>query len=284
MRALQLWRAHDPARRLLHETGVLWMFGDDDSFGHESARVLRENGARLDLLTSSEASRRYPQIDFDGIRSVFFEPDAGYLCARRALRGRRAASGGGRCRIPPGRCRQPGLRETGRRSPRLPLEDGTLLEADVFVFACGPWLASLFPDVVGGNITATRQDVFYFGAPAGDARFTEPALPVWMDFAAGSRSGQIYGIPAAGSSGFKIADDAPGPVIDPTSGDAARERGWDCPGPRISVPAVPCTRRRASCRLGSLSVREHAGRPFHRRPPPGRVERLDCWRRLRPWL
>jgi len=40
---------------------------------------------------------------------------------------------------------------------------------------------------------------------------------VWMDFAAGSKSGQIYGIP--GSSGFKVADDAPGPPIDPTSGE-----------------------------------------------------------------
>ncbi len=101
----------------------------------------------------------------------------------------------------------------------LSLEDGTLVEADAFVFACGPWLATLFPDVVGANVSATRQEVFYFGTPAGDARFTAPTLPVWMDFAVGSRSGQIYGIPAAASSGFKVADDAPGPEIDPTGGD-----------------------------------------------------------------
>jgi glycine/D-amino acid oxidase-like deaminating enzyme len=97
------------------------------------------------------------------------------------------------------------------------LGDGTRLEADAFVFACGPWLPSLFPDVVGTNLTATRQEVFYFGTPAGDARFRGPDLPVWMDFAAGSRSGQIYGIP--GSAGFKVADDAPGPVMDPTTGE-----------------------------------------------------------------
>ena len=55
------------------------------------------------------------------------------------------------------------------------LRDGTRIEADAFVFACGPWLPSLFPDVVGANVRATRQDVFYFGPPAGDTGFSAPA-------------------------------------------------------------------------------------------------------------
>ena len=92
LRALELWRAHDPERRLLHETGVLWMFGDDDSFGHTSAAVLSDHGARLDRSPLADASRRYPQIDFDDIRSVFFEPDAGYLLARRACEVGRVSS------------------------------------------------------------------------------------------------------------------------------------------------------------------------------------------------
>jgi glycine/D-amino acid oxidase-like deaminating enzyme len=216
LRALELWRAHDPTRRLLHETGVLWMFGDDDSFGHASARVLRDHGASLDLLTRTEASKRFPQINLDGIRSVFVEPAAGYVFARRACEevvGTLIAEGGN--------YRQAAVTGplAGLAAPlsRVALSDGTELAADAFVFACGPWLSSLFPDAVGAHISATRQEVFYFGTPAGDARFRAPGLPVWMDFAAGSRSGQIYGIP--GASGFKVADDAPGPAIDPTTGD-----------------------------------------------------------------
>ena len=218
LRALELWRVHDPGRRLLHETGVLWMFGDDDSFGHASARVLRDCGASLDRLALGDASRRYPQINFDGIRSVFVEPAAGYLFARRACEDVVAnlIAEGGEYRqavvVGP-------IVVDGTAMTRVVLGDGTYLEADAFVFACGPWLASLFPDVVGASIVSTRQEVFYFGTPAGDARFTEPELPVWMDFAAGSRSGQIYGIPDTGSSGFKVADDASGPAIDPTTGD-----------------------------------------------------------------
>jgi glycine/D-amino acid oxidase-like deaminating enzyme len=224
LRALELWRAHDPGRRLLHETGVLWMFGDDDSFGDASARVLRDHGASLDLLTLGDASRRYPQINFDGIRSVFVEPAAGYLFARRACEDVVAhliAEGG--------EYRQAAVVAPvvvkGTEMTRVVLHDGSRLVADAFVFACGPWLPSLFPDVVGANIAATRQEVFYFGTPAGDARFTGPGLPVWMDFAAGSRSGQIYGIPGTGSSGFKVADDASGPAIDPTAGDRAASAG-----------------------------------------------------------
>ena len=220
LRALELWRAHDPGRRLLHETGVLWMFGDDDSFGHASARgAARQRRPARRCSPLAEASRRYPQIDFDGIRSVFFEPDAGYLFARRACED--VVEQSGRPRAGNTGWAPPSARssvEGGTRSTR-PLHDGTVLEADAFVFACGPWLSTFFPDVVGANVSATRQEVFYFGTPAGDARFTEPHLPVWMDFAVGSRSGQIYGIPAAGSSGFKVADDAPGPPIDPTSGE-----------------------------------------------------------------
>ena len=84
LRALELWRDFDRRRELLRETGVLWMFGEDDSFGHESAAVLAAHGASLDPLSLTEAAARYRQVSFDGVRSVFFERDAGYLFARRA--------------------------------------------------------------------------------------------------------------------------------------------------------------------------------------------------------
>ena len=218
LRALELWRAHDSRRRLLHETGVLWLFGEDDGYGRASAQVLRDHGARFDVLTLTEAARRYPQIAFDGVRSVFWEPDAGYLLARRACEDvvEHLIDAGGEYRR--ASATAPLVLE-GRRLERLPLEGGSSLDADVFVFACGPWLPTVFPEVVGSRIATPRQEVVYFGPPAGDSRFTVRDLPVWMDFAAGSRAGQIYGVPAAGASGFKVADDAPGSPIDPTSGE-----------------------------------------------------------------
>ena len=50
-----------------------------------------------------------------------------------------------------------------------------------FVFACGPWMGKLFPQTIGANLQATKQDVFFFGTPAGDRRFNEDQLPVWAD-------------------------------------------------------------------------------------------------------
>ena len=67
-------------------------------------------------------------------------------------------------------------------TPRgLALSDGSHLKADIYVFACGPWLGKLFPQTIGDLIQPTKQDIFFFGTPAGDDRFTDRHLPVWGD-------------------------------------------------------------------------------------------------------
>ncbi|MGQ0540195.1 MAG: FAD-dependent oxidoreductase, partial [Gemmatimonadaceae bacterium] len=100
-----------------------------------------------------------------------------------------------------------------QRLSHVVLSDGARREADVFVFACGPWLGALFPDILGRRIRATRQDVLYFGTPAGDRRFDVGSMPAWVNF--GERL--IYGIPGNERRGFKIADDTSGAEVDPTS-------------------------------------------------------------------
>jgi glycine/D-amino acid oxidase-like deaminating enzyme len=216
MRALELWRAHDERfrSRLFHETGVLWMFGADDGFGRASAQVLSDHGAPLEALTRAEAGRRYPQIQFDGVSSILFEPEAGYLHARRACRDvvDILCAEGGEYR--PGSVALPVPLGTDSLRQVL-LNDGSGIDADAFVFACGPWLPVMFPDILGDVLTATRQEVYYFGPPAGTVAFSDGRLPVWIDMTAR----QIYGIPAHGSSGFKVADDTTGPAIDPTDID-----------------------------------------------------------------
>ena len=89
---------------------------------------------------------------------------------------------------------------------------GQSIKADIYVFAPGPWLGKVFP-FLAESITPTRQEVFFFGSPAGDLRFNEEHLPTWMD--GGNR--QFFGVPGNHWRGFKIADDARGPVIDPST-------------------------------------------------------------------
>jgi glycine/D-amino acid oxidase-like deaminating enzyme len=213
-RALRLWREAEREwnRRLYVPTGALWMFGDDDAFARESEAAMRSEGLPFERPSLEDARRRWPQIDFAGVRSLMFEREAGYLLARQSCGAvvERAQAAGAVYRL--GAARPV---EAIRTLGRLPLGSGDSIAGDAFVFACGPWLGQLFPDVVGTRIKPTRQETFYFGPPAGDTRFDEPALPVWVDF--GERL--FYGVPGNAHRGFKIADDSHGPAFDPTSGE-----------------------------------------------------------------
>jgi len=216
-RALHRWRAfeRDSGQRLLRRTGVLWTFDSTRPFGRASEVVLARAGIPVETFSPSEAARRYPQIDFTGVDNVLLEPDAGYLLARRACEevAVRVEALGGACRL--AAVRSPVDVSHGRLAT-IPLHDGTTIDGDAWVFACGAWLGQLFPDVIGRRIVATRQEVHYFGPPAGDQRFTEAELPAWIDVGA---TMQVYGIPGNAYRGFKIAADAAGPFLDPTSAD-----------------------------------------------------------------
>jgi sarcosine oxidase len=214
-RAYELWEELDAATddHLYVETGALWMHRGDDAYVRSSLPILKELGFIVDQLTIADAARRYPQIDFHGVQSIWFERRAGALSARRACMAVRDAfvKAGGTYRtayVEPGAVANNAL-------PALQLADGSRIEADAFVFACGPWLGKLFPEVLGDAIHPSRQEVFYFGAPRGSERYLPSRLPVWIDF--GERI--IYGVPDVEGRGFKLADDTRGEPIDPTSTD-----------------------------------------------------------------
>jgi glycine/D-amino acid oxidase-like deaminating enzyme len=214
-RSFDAWREAERrwGVRLYHPTGTLWMCSGGDGYVRASLPLLAEAGLPVAEIGLDEARQRFSQIDFAGIRSVFFEETAGYLMARRACRAVAEAlvTAGGEIRLAAVR---PGRIAAGRME-RAELSDGTVLAADAWVFACGPWLGSLFPEAVGDRVRPTRQEVFFFGTPAGDPRFREGTLPVWMEL--GERT--FYGIPGNDDRGFKIADDSRGEPFDPTWGD-----------------------------------------------------------------
>jgi len=96
------------------------------------------------------------------------------------------------------------------------LASGETIAGDRFVFAAGPWLPKLFPDVIGARIRPTRQEVFYFAPPAGDRRFLPGAMPGWADFNGGD---VFYGFPDLESRGVKFAHDTHGVAVDPDTQD-----------------------------------------------------------------
>ena len=176
-RALHLWREFERewGREFFIRTGALWMFQGDDAFARHSVEAMSAEGLPAERPTLADARRRWPQIDLDGIRSLMFEPEAGYLLARQSCAHvvERARALGAEYRLAAGRPPAP----KGHVSS-IPIEGGASLAADAFVYACGPWLGQLFPDVVGHRVRSTRQETFYLGPPAGEPRFNERRLPL----------------------------------------------------------------------------------------------------------
>ena len=215
VRALALWKEHAAAwdDRLFTETGALWMAGDEDDFAKQAVPILRDRGVAFEELDGDEMGRRFPQIRPDGITYALHEKGAGFLAARRGCRrvlDAFLAEGGAyrEARAEPGSTR-------GGRMREVSLSDGSRLEADVFVFAGGPWLAELFPGFNPPLVAPTRQEILYFGTPPGRPDLTETGLPVWVE--TGERF--FYGVPGSENRGFKVADDARGALFDPTNGD-----------------------------------------------------------------
>ncbi len=213
-RALELWKQNEAQwkRKFFFHIGVLWMVEGDGVFERGSLPLLKDAGIPFQQLAVNELARRWPQISFANVECGIWEPQSGYLLARastQAVVDQFGAEGG--------EYRQAAVAELELDSGQwkaLPLSDGSAITADRYVFACGPWLGRLFPRTVGPHFVSTKQDVFFFGTPAGDPRYNEGNVPVWAD-----HSGRfMYGIPGNQGRGFKMADDTRGPEFDPTSG------------------------------------------------------------------
>jgi sarcosine oxidase len=215
-RAMQLWREHEARwkRDFFFPIGVLWMVEGPGEFERGSLSLLKDAGIPFEELPARELTRRWPQINFERVTWGIYEPESGYVLARASARAvvEHFVNDGGEY-----------LQEVvvateafdEHASTNLTLADGTILAPDCCIFACGPWLAKLFPRTVGPHFTSTKQDVFFFGTPANDHSYNEANIPVWADH--GDRF--MYGIPGNEGRGFKVADDTRGPEFDPTSGE-----------------------------------------------------------------
>lgn len=208
-RALRLWREFDErtGQPIFQPTGVLLLARAEDAYAAHSAKILQTVGIPFEKLDRDELQRRYPQINFGPLTWGIYEPQSGALLARRAVQlVAREAVNAGVDYLPAAILPPAGMGQLNAVITR----EGTTISAEVFVFACGPWLPKLFPDLLGERIHPTRQEVFYFGTPAGDQRFAPPQFPAWIDFGS-----EMYGLPDLEGRGFKLALDRHGPPFDP---------------------------------------------------------------------
>jgi glycine/D-amino acid oxidase-like deaminating enzyme len=208
-RALELWR--ELGGGVLEERGVAWFARTDDGWEAESERVIAGLGIPVEHLAPEDGARLFPSLSVDDLAFVLHEPEAGVLRAAdgvRALVARARAAG---ARLVTADARPDGSGVTA---------GGRTLEADAVVWACGAWLAGLFPGLV--SLRVTFQQLCLFEAPP------EWDGPGWVDFDAA-----FYGHARVEPFGFKAGSDRDGPDVDPDTrapeGDAegvARARAY----------------------------------------------------------
>lgn len=208
-RSLAQWKSFcvRTGQRLFHETGVLWLAGEDDSRVRQTMATLERSAVPFLEMDPAALQRRYPQISFERVTRGFLEPKSGVLLARRAVAAvvLDAVKHGVELRI--------ALVRTPEGSGRLnsvKCSNGESIIAGEFVFACGAWLGKVFPQILGPRIFPSRQEVFFFGVPPGDERFAPPALPTWL-----FQEDEYYGMPDIEGRGLKIALDHHGERVDP---------------------------------------------------------------------
>jgi sarcosine oxidase len=209
-RSLPHWKelAQRTGLELFHQTGVLWLSTDSDLYTRQLVDVLKKSGVDFEKLSAAEIACNYPQLSFPDVTWGVLEPNSGVLMARRSVQ------------AVVSECVRNGV-DFHLAAVSPPSGNGKLnsihagadsVSAGTFIFACGPWLPKIFPDLLGDRIHPTRQEVFFLGAPAGNDGFRPPKMPVWLHHTHPARP---YALPDIESRGFKISFDRHGPDFDP---------------------------------------------------------------------
>jgi sarcosine oxidase len=210
MHALPLWKelfAEAGRPEFFHETGVLWIAPEKYQYAIDSLATLQKSNIPCEKLSLNDLRQRYPQISFDEDAWGILEPESGVLLARRAVqavvdlaiqigvdyRNDAVATPSGQ-----------------KKLESITATTGEKISAGSFVFACGSWLPKIFPELLDPRMFVSRQEILFFGVPAGDRSFTQHAMPTWLYL-----KDEFYGMPEIESRGFKVADDRHGARVDP---------------------------------------------------------------------
>ena len=179
--AIQRWRDFDAEwaptfrTRFFHTTGDVIMRAAEEPFITRTLELWKANGVVHEVLNGDEARRRWPVIKADDITIAITEPDAGVVRSRAATQAVAAIGEKMGVRFVLGRARLGTMR--GGQLDGVILDDGTTIRGDAYVFACGPWLQKLFPELMTTRMRIPLGYVCYFGTPEGDSRFSFPNIP-----------------------------------------------------------------------------------------------------------
>jgi glycine/D-amino acid oxidase-like deaminating enzyme len=206
--AFDRWQKREAewGKKLFFRTGQISLAPDWTKELIETRKVFDRLSVKYEIVPAGDLAKRYPQMRTADFGAAMYTPSTGVLKAREGCLAVAQAfeKKGGRSVT--------AKVELGARSGTtlrdVALSNGQRLSAQTFVFACGPWLAKVFPTVMAKKLETPRRAVFFYGTPPGDERFTAPNFPTWSIPGA-------YGFPSIEGKGFKIAPTFDRVLVDP---------------------------------------------------------------------
>jgi sarcosine oxidase len=240
------WRAREAWRELgvVEEVGLVWFARRAGGWEEESERVLRSLGIPVERLSPAATAELYPSLAVDDLAFGLLEPAAGVLRAGDGVRAlvERARDG-------------------GLRVERRVVQPTDSFDADHVIWACGAWLARLFPALV--QLRVTSQEVVLFDVPSEWA-----GTPGWLDFDASA-----YGHGLVEPHGMKVASDREGEEVEPglrptQAPDASLAAAREYIATRFPALAAAAVRSSPSCHY---SLTADANFVFARHPEHERV-------------
>jgi glycine/D-amino acid oxidase-like deaminating enzyme len=216
VRALELWKENQQqwGQQFFFNSGVIWFCNQEKNpIVDDSIPFTKKHKMEYEYLSISEIQKRFPAIQTNDLHHAWFDPFGGYLKARESAQAVKESF-----------VKEGGKFITAHAKPAkisseqlngVELSNGETLQADAYLFACGPWLGHVFPEVLKEKVICTKQEVYYFGVPKEQAA-TFDQLPAWIDL---DGKDFYYGIPGNAHRGFKIGVDKRGEIFDPTHGE-----------------------------------------------------------------
>ena len=204
-RSMELWKQEEKAigKKLFFQNGML-IFSEMPvyDYAEESKSLYESNGFKLDKIAAQELKKLYPFINTEDLDHAIYDKEAGFLLAAESCK--QVASSlekqGGSFKfasVKPSEIKSGNMKE-------VILSDGSKLNADIFVFANGPWLGKIFPEVFEGKLKITRQPVCFFSPPKDFAASLQKPFPIWMNRDKANKE-RSYGVYDPVLGGFKFA-------------------------------------------------------------------------------
>src|SRR6516165_911133 len=153
-RSLMRWKELSAAAGppLFHPTGVLWLAGEGDTRLDETMTTLDRCGIRYAKLDRAALEKRYPQVNFADVKRGLLEPESGVLMARRSVSAVMEEASWNKARFEIAQIVTP---KGNKPLDHVETLYGEHFSAGQFVFACGPWLGKVFPELLGSRIFPT---------------------------------------------------------------------------------------------------------------------------------